>query len=102
NVAKLPIVWNVAPNKITPDAIPSTTLCPKSARLQSLDRGVAKLVFIEARIQNHNIRVGVANCLLPRPVAGGGQSWKQRRCRRNFGGGGKKHAAIQAGHVGRL
>src|SRR6185436_16744535 len=57
----LEIVWNIAPNKITPNAIPGGTLRPQHPRMKPLDRGVAELVFGKARIENDDVAIRITH-----------------------------------------
>src|ERR1043165_883752 len=62
----LSIVWDITPNQVTPNTIPSGTFSPQHPGEESLNCRVANLVFSKARIEYHYIFIGISNrgCVL--------------------------------------
>src|SRR5262245_20846647 len=57
----LNVVGNVAPDKIAPNTAPGWTFGPKHSCMQTSNWGVADLVSRKTLIENHNIRIRIAN-----------------------------------------
>ena len=81
--AHLAVVRNVAPDKVTANAVPGATLSPQRSSPELLNRCVADLVFGEPLVEHDDVGIGIAHRILPRPVALGGE-----RLRRNGRAGG--------------
>jgi len=70
---QLDVVGNVAPQEIPANATPRRPFRPQRAGMQALDRGVAKLVLLEPRVQHLDVGVGITNRLGIRTVFAGGR-----------------------------
>src|SRR5690554_3724308 len=89
--AKLHVIGNIAPYQIATDTVPSRSFGPQHPGVEPLNRRVANLVFREAFVEHHDIRVWVAHGALPGPVALSGQSTRsQHRSRSRSSGRGEQ------------
>src|SRR5205085_9738352 len=73
---------NVAPDQISPDAVPGDAFGPQRPDVDPLDEGVADDITAKARIERDDVRVGILERLGPRPIARGRYRrylWR-RRC----------------------
>jgi hypothetical protein len=68
---KLPIVRNITPQEVTPDAVPCATFRPECASVQSLNWRVADLS--EPRVEDDNVRIRITNRIVSGPIAFGGK-----------------------------
>src|ERR1017187_7551756 len=81
--AQLAVIGNVAPDEVTPDAVPRRTLGPQVAGIEPLNRRIADL-GLELLVEDHNVGVRIARRSLAAPVPGG-------LCQdRNGGGAGER------------
>src|SRR5260370_10430095 len=74
--AHLAVVRNIAPNKVTAGSVPGRTLGPTQSSVESLDCGVVRFEFGEARVEDDDVRVGIADRVLVGPVALGRGGWR--------------------------
>ena len=90
--AQLQVVRDVAENKIPADTVPGAALGPKGVRagVEPLNRRVADLVFVEARVERNEVGIGIARRVFASPIPSGcgGQASSSNGC------GGEKIPAI--------
>jgi hypothetical protein len=67
--AKLPVARDVAPHEVSPLPAPGRPLGPFRPHVIPMDCCVEQLVFGEALVQDHDIRIGIAHRLIVWPVA---------------------------------
>src|SRR5204862_5425170 len=72
--AHLAVVGNIAPEDVTADAVPGTTLGPQRATPELLNKSIADLVFSEPLVEHDDVRVGITHRIppAPAPIAFGG------------------------------
>ncbi len=70
-VAQLSIVGNIAPHQVLAAGVPGRAFRPEHSGVESLNRGIADLVFREFLVQDDNVRIGVSGRVFAGPVAFG-------------------------------
>src|SRR5262249_44258926 len=66
--AHLHVVGNVAPYQVATDAVPRRTLGPQGSKMEASDDGVVDDIPPETLVESDNVRIGILDRVLPRPV----------------------------------
>ena len=76
--AQLAIVRNIAPDKVSANAVPCATLSPQRSSPEFLNRRIADLVFLEALVEHHDVGVGITHRLFGGPITLGGERLRRK------------------------
>jgi hypothetical protein len=95
----LAIVGDIAPENVTADSVPDDAFGPEQPGMEPLNRRIADLVLIEARVQDQDIRVRVTHRALSGPIAFGRGAAGGRSDERDGAGEGASRAADKCAPV---